>query len=292
MGKVASTWTLMGASWEILKKDKEMLLFPVLSCIACLVVMASFAYPIYLTGQWRPPAVNPPSADQFSFYLTLFLFYFCNYFVIVFFNAGIAACATIRIGGGDPTVLDGLKAATNQVAPIVGWALLLSTVGLILRLIGRKSSAGGRVAAGLMGVSWSIASFLVVPILVVEGKGPFAALSESISLLRKSWGEQLIGNFSFGLVFFLMSLPAFLVFGLAAYAGFGYLMIFFTILAAEYLMALSVIQSTLHSIFQAAVYSHVRSGTDPGRAQLDHISDAIRLYPVRNDAKAGAEKLG
>ena len=292
MGKVTNTWTLMGASWEILKKDKEMIIFPVFSCIACLIVMASFAYPIYLTGQWRPPAVNTPSADEFSFYLALFLFYFCNYFVIVFFNAGIVACATIRIGGGDPTVLDGLKAATNRGAQIVGWALLLSTVGFILRLIGRKSLRGGRIAAGLLGVSWSIASFLVVPILVVEGKGPFAALSESISLLKKSWGEQLLGNFSFGLVFFLLSLPAFLVIGLAVYAGVSYLTIFFAILAAEYLVALSIVQSTLHSIFQATVYSHVRSAAESGRPKLDDISDALRLYAIRNDVKTGVEKLG
>ena len=292
MGKVTNTWSLMGASWEILKKDKEMIIFPVLSSIACLIVMASFAYPIYMTGQWRVLAANAPSADEFSFYLALFLSYFCNYFVIVFFNAGIVACATIRIGGGDPTVLDGLKAATNRVAPIVGWALLLTTVGLILRLIGRRASRGGRIAAGLLGVSWSIASFLVVPILVVEGKGPFAALSESVSLLKKSWGEQLIGNFSFGLVFFLLSLPAFLVIGLAVYAGVGYLTIFFTILAAEYLVALSVVQSTLYSIFQAAVYSHVRSGAESGRPQLDDISDALRLYAISNDAKTGVDKLG
>jgi len=291
MGKVTNTWSLMGASWEILKKDKEMIIFPVLSSIACLIVMASFAYPIYMTGQWRVLAANAPSADEFSFYLALFLFYFCNYFVIVFFNAGIVACATIRIGGGDPTVLDGLKAASNRVAPIVGWALLLSTVGLFLRLIGSRSLRGGRIVAGLLGVSWSIASFLVVPILVVEGKGPFAALSESVSLLKKSWGEQLIGNFSFGLVFFLLSLPAFLVIGLAVYAGVGYLTIFFAILAGEYLVALSVVQSTLHSIFQAAVYSHVHSGTESGRSQLDDIRDALQLYAIKNDAKTGVEKL-
>jgi hypothetical protein len=291
MGKVVSTWTLMRASWGVLKKDKEMIIFPIISCIACLIVMASFAYPIYLTGQWRPPAANAPSTYQFSFYLTLFLLYFCNYFVIVFFNAGIVACATIRIGGGDPTVLDGMRAVTKRFVPIVGWALLLSTVGLILRFIGRRSSTGGRIAAGLLGVSWSMASFLVVPILVVEGKGPFAALSKSISLLRRSWGKQLIGNFSFGLVIFLFSLPAFLVIGLVAYIGFGYLTIFFAILAVEYLLVLSVIQSTLYSIFQAAFYSHVRSGTESLTSQLDDLSHALRLYDIRNDIKTGAGEL-
>ena len=33
----------------------------------------------------------------------LFAFYFCNYFVIVFFNAALVSCALIRFNGGEPT---------------------------------------------------------------------------------------------------------------------------------------------------------------------------------------------
>ena len=37
-------------------------------------------------------------------------------------------------------------------------------------------------------------------VLVVEGVGPVEAIKRSASLLRKTWGEQIVGNFSIGLV--------------------------------------------------------------------------------------------
>ena len=43
MGKIGYTFAMMRASWEVLKKDKELLLFPLLSGFCCLLVMLSFA---------------------------------------------------------------------------------------------------------------------------------------------------------------------------------------------------------------------------------------------------------
>jgi len=277
MTKLHRTWSMMGSSWEILKKDKEMIVFPIFSGIACLMVMASFAYPVYLSGLWRVAATDSPASDQhIVFYGILFLFYFCNYFVMVFFNSGIVACATIRMQGGDPTVSDGLKTASSRIGLIAGWALVLATVGFLLRLVEQRSRKIGQIVASILGLSWSVASFLVVPILVTEGIGPIAALKESASLLKSSWGEQLIGNFSFGLVFFLLSLPAFLVIGLSVHAGFSFWMLVFILLAVEYLILLALIQSTLQAIFQAAVYAYARSGRLPDGFQHDEINDVLR----------------
>ena len=129
------------------------------------------------------------------------------------------ACAVIRMEGGDPTVSDGLRAAGARLSLIAGWALIQATVGLVLRVIEDRSERLGQIIASLLGMAWTVTSFLVIPILVIEDKGPFAALEESAALLKKTWGEQLIGNFSFGLVFFLLSVPAFIVIALGFASG-------------------------------------------------------------------------
>jgi hypothetical protein len=260
MGKFSSTWSLMGASWQVLKKDKEILVFPFISGICCLVVLASFAIPIIAGGAWRHPGGNSSTNTHVVYYAVLFLFYFCNYLVIVFFNAAIVACATMRMEGGDPTVSYGLQAAVARLPLIAGWALVSATVGLILRVIEDRSEKLGQFVAGLLGIAWTVASFLVVPILVVEKKEPLTALKESTALLKKTWGEQLIGNFSFGFVFFLLAVPAFIfiVMGLATGRGVGIIAgIFF---AAVYLTGLALIQSALQAIFQAALYLYARDG--------------------------------
>src|SRR5439155_18890029 len=111
MIKIRRTWSLMSACWLILKKDKEMLVFPLISGACCLLLLASFAIPFYLTGSWQPPKAGAETMRQVGYYGTLFLFYVCNYFVVIFFNCAIVACAAIRMGGGDPTVGDGVRAA-------------------------------------------------------------------------------------------------------------------------------------------------------------------------------------
>src|SRR6266581_3172015 len=208
MNKIYRTWSLMGACWQLLSKDKGLLLFPLISGICCMLLLASFAVPLYFTNHWQPPAGGAAATQQMAYYGTLFLFYVCNYFVVVFFNAGIVACATIRMKGGNPTVGDGFRAAAARLPAIAGWAILSATVGLILRVIEDRSEKVGRFVAGLLGAAWTLVSFLVIPILVVENKNPFAALKESTALLKKTWGEQLASSFGFGLVSFLLAIPA------------------------------------------------------------------------------------
>src|SRR5688572_19895990 len=104
--KISYTWELMGASWNILKKDKELIFFPMLSGICCLILIASFIIPIAMTDSWEPPQKGDATTGQYiTYYGTMFLFYFINYFIITFFNTGIVACAVSRMAGGDPTFM-------------------------------------------------------------------------------------------------------------------------------------------------------------------------------------------
>jgi hypothetical protein len=265
----------MSSCWEVLKQDKGLLVFPLISGICCLLVVASFAVPLYLTGRWEPPAQGAPPAQQVAYYGTLFLFYLCNYFVVIFFNAGIIACATIRMTGGNPTIGDGFRAAFARLPVIAGWAVVSATVGLILRIIEDRSEKVGRFVAGLLGAAWTVVSFLVVPILVVENKNPVAALKDSTHLLKATWGEQLVGNFSFGLIFFLLSIPAFLVIVLGVVSGSVAAMVACIGLAVVYLLALALVQSALQSIFQAAVFLYARNGEVPQGFEAGLLSSAM-----------------
>lgn len=275
MNKIQRTWSLMSACWQILKKDKEMLVFPLISGLCCLLLLASFAVPIYLTGAWEPPKSSADASRQVLYYGTLLLFYVCNYFVVVFFNCAIVACATIRMGGGDPTVSDGFRAAVSRLPVIAGWALISATVGLVLRIVEERSEKVGRFVAGLLGMAWTLVSFLVIPILVVENKGPVTALKESTQLLKKTWGEQLAGNFSFGLLFFVLGVPAYALVVLGIISGNGVTAAFCIGLAVIYLILLALVQSALQSIFQAAVYLYARQGQVPEGFQEEFLSGAM-----------------
>src|SRR5690348_9496059 len=177
--RISCTWDLMKASWDVLRQDKSLLLFPLLSGLSCLVILASFAVPIWFTGFWRPPGKGSEAIHQILYYGTLFLFYFCNYFVITFFNTAVIACAIERMQGGQASVGFGFNAAAQRLPLILGWAALSATVGVILRAIEERSSWVGRIVVGLLGMAWTIVSYLAVPVMVVERAGPITSLKES-----------------------------------------------------------------------------------------------------------------
>jgi hypothetical protein len=266
----------MAACWQVLKKDKGLLIFPFISGLCCLLLLASFAVPLYLTNHWRPPGHDAGSPQQAAYYGVLFLFYVCNYFIVIFFNSAIVACATLRMRGGEPTVADGFRAAAARLPVIAGWAILSATIGLVFRLIEERSEKVGRFVAGLVGAAWTVVSFLVIPILVVENKNPFTALKESTLLLKKTWGEQIVGNFSFGLVFFALAIPAIVLIFLGIFSGSVAAAALCIALGVIYFIVLALVQSALQSIFQAALYLYARNGQVPDGFEADLLGDAMR----------------
>jgi len=274
--KIAYTWEVMGSSWRVLKQDRELLLFAVLSMLACLIVMASFAVPMYRTENWQPPGEGASTEQQVMYYATLFLFYFCNYFVITFFNCAIVACAVTRLSGGDPTFGEGMRAAVARLPQIVGWALISATVGLMLRIIEDRSEKVGQFVAGLLGMAWTMVSFLVVPVLVVERKGAFESLKKSTALLKRTWGEQIVGGFSFGGIGFLLCLPAGLLIVLGVLSGSIAVTVVCVGVGVFYLICVSLIMSTLRTIFQAAVYFYAEHGDAPAEFDAGLLAGAMQ----------------
>ncbi|MDG2383261.1 MAG: DUF6159 family protein [Pirellulaceae bacterium] len=179
-------WALAMESWRVLKQDKELVLFPVLSGIACLCVMGSFAVPLWATGILGELKADDPNkmstAQQMLGGIVLFAYYFINYFVIIFFNTALISSAITRFRGGDPTIRQGISAAVARLPQIVGWALVSATVGLILKVIESQSERLGTIIASLVGMAWSAMTYFVVPIIVVERAGPIAAAQRSLRL--------------------------------------------------------------------------------------------------------------
>ncbi len=273
MWRIVHTWSLMRSSWDVLRRDKELLVFPLLSGGACLAVVAMFMFPLSraFSGTAGP--------EQFGLeeLAALFLFSFCTYFVMAFFNAAIVSAALIRIRGGDPTVADGFRASWAKVVLIAEWALVSAVVGTIIRVIEGRSRRLGRAVTGLLGTAWSVGTFLVVPILVEEGMDPIGAIKESVRLLKKTWGQQVVGSFCFGLVGFLLSLPALALFAAALLAISFKADLTLPLLgcALLYLVGLALVMSALQSVFKAAVYAYAREGVIPRGFGRDLIEESF-----------------
>lgn len=258
--RFSRSWELVKASASVLRSDKELLVFPVLSGIAAMIVAATFLVPAFAMKLFDGQAGIGTA-------LVGFLFYLCQYFVIFFFNSALVAAAMIRLQGGDPTVGDGLRAARERIVPILGYAAIAATVGMLLQAMrNRDNNFLVRMAGSALGVAWTMASFLVVPVLVQQDVGPIDAIKRSVELLKRTWGENAIGNVGIGLAFGLLMFGVIAVgvvlVVLAANVSVALAITLgvFVVLAA---LMLGIVQSALSGIYSAALYRYATTGEAP-----------------------------
>jgi hypothetical protein len=278
MQRLSNSWSLVKASWAVLRADKELIVFPIIAFIGSIIVTITFIVPMALTRMFD--GLSDGRGSQVGLYLFSFLFYLVQYTVVIFSNSALVGAATIRLKGGDPTVSDGLRIASQHFGTIVGYALISATVGMILRAIAERGIVG-RIVSSLFGMAWNIITYLAVPVLVLENVGPIEAVKRSGALLKKTWGEQIAGNFGMGAVFgliflvlILLFVPTIVVVASANSAG----LVIATIVGFVLLMiGLGLFSSTLGGIYTAAVYQYATTGEAGEFFDANLVQNAFRV---------------
>jgi ACR3 family arsenite efflux pump ArsB len=203
-----------------------------------------------------------------------------QYFVIIFANSALVGAAMIRLRGGDPTVGDGFRIAMAHLGKILGYALVSATVGMILRWLSERGKTLGRIASSIGGLAWNLATYLVVPVLVIEDVGPLEAIRRSANLLKKTWGEQIVGNFSIGLIFGLLTVLVILLgiptFVFVASTNSVAIIALTALLFVLILVFLGLVSSTLNGIYVAAVYRYAAEGEASGFFSEEMVRGAFR----------------
>ena len=285
MGKIRRSWELVKASWTVLKTDKELALFPIVSAMFVAIAIAIIAGGFMLvTGDGAREIADrfDESSNQswtIGDIVTLFLIYFVTVLIATFFNAALIGATLKRLRGEDPTFRDGLRLAMGRIGSILGYSAIAATVGVIVQVIRSKSNTAGDIGAGLLGAAWGVATFLVVPVLVAEDVGPADAIRRSGSLLKKTWGEQIGGNVSLGLISFLavlaVGLVGALLIGLAAALDSTVAIGGAITLLVIAIAIVAVIFSALNAIYKAAVYEYAADGLTAGAFGQDALSHAF-----------------
>jgi hypothetical protein len=264
--RIKRSFDLVRASIRVLRQDSRLMLFPVISGVALLLVLAAFALPLFglasIDGMGRGGA-----------YSAAFLFYVIQYFVIIYFNVALVGAVMIRLDGGSPTLGDGLRIANSRIGAILGYAVISATVGVILRAIQERVGFIGRLIVGLIGAGWALATFLVVPVIVASERGAIGSISDSTALLKRTWGENVAGQVglsaAFALLYFAIVAGAVPLVLLVAWAGAGpALIVLFVAIIMLAFLGCMLMHATLTGIYSAVLYRYAAGGNDaPG---FDH----------------------
>ncbi len=272
---MSRSWEFAKLSYSTLFEHKHLMVFPLISTIALVLVIASFLVPLGLSGQlqtWVDSAEAQGSTHEDPMmYVTSFLFYFCNYFVIVFFNTALVASVMDTFEGGPGKLSFGLKFAARRIHAIFGWALISACVGMILNALERNDKIGS-IVASLLGSAWSALTYFVIPVIVTDGLGPIAAVKHSMRTLKDTWGTALMGNFSMGGIAFLMMLPIIAI-GILLGMSVG---VKVAIAVCVPLVIIAVLaSSTADAIFKAYLFSYATGKALPANVDTSSMRDAF-----------------
>jgi len=191
----------------------------------------------------------------------MFIATFCN---VAFYHEILAA-----LGGQEVSLGRGFKFAVSRLASILMWTLFAGLIGLLIKQIEERFALVGRIVARLIGIAWSIAAVFAIPVLVREEKNanPFAVLRTSAGLLKRTWGEALIGyaglSFANGLIF-LASLV--LLAGAVGVSIALHNFWFIAVVGAGWLLSLfawGYLTGVASQVYRGALYLYAAEGTIP-----------------------------
>ena len=259
------TWNLVSRSFRLLGNDKKLLLFPILSAIGAAALALPFLLALF--------GIRPAGGLHWgpNTWLFVFLWYCGASFITVFFNCALAACVQLRFAGQDATLGDGLRRAASRVHTILLWSIVSATVGLIARWVESRVGWVGRLIAGVLGLGWSMATYLIVPVLVMEEAGVIDSIKRSGALLRQSWGEQLISGLAFGWLGLLFTVPG-IVLGVLGANGYP----IFIVPAIAWFATMMAVFTAAREIFTVALYRYATTGEAPSGYDAATLGGALR----------------
>jgi Family of unknown function (DUF6159) len=276
MKRIKRGWELTKKSWGLLRENPALMRFPLYGAFATIPLAIVFFGPsVYLLDK------NATAAGIALLVIGVYVLAVVGFY----FSVGLAAAADMIFRGERATVSDGLAVARMRFSQICGWAAVSTAISVLMGALENQGGIAGEIAARLVGMAWSLVTFLAVPVIAIEGTGAFPTLKRSASIFRERWGQQITGNVAIGGgVALLIALPAGLMIGIgivawpsAAFAG-----ALLIIVGALLMAAAALVSQALSGIFGVALYRYATEGQAVGGFTPADLESAIR-------AKKGAK---
>ena len=275
MSTIRRSYFIFRQSLSILSRDKELLLFPILSGIFTILAFGTTVFAGMTTGLFQHLSSGDRSLqNNILGYAVLFVWYFISWFIVIFFNVAVIHCAKMRLDGGDPTVADGFRAATQHLPRIAMWALISASVGVILRVIAERGKIVGKIVSGLLGAGWAIATYFIVPVMIFEKRSLKDSVKQSTSLIAKTWGESLVAAGGIGAFSMLLAVAGLALPIIGMFISVSAALVMLGVMVA-YWIALAVISSALSSIFRTGLYLYAAEGRTPAGFDADYVQHAF-----------------
>jgi len=270
MTRIKRGWALTKKSWALLNGHRELIRFPLYGAVATtLLAIVTLGPGLYLFEEDSLAGAIP----------LIVLGVYVLSAVGFYFSVGLAACADMIFRGQEATVSDGLAVSRERFNQILGWAAISAAISLVMGLLENQGGVFGEIAARLVGMAWTLVTFIAVPVIAIEGTGPFETLKRSAAMFRERWGQQITGNIAIGGILFLAGLlPAAILIGggILLWSSASFLGALLVVIGALVLAIAMLISRALSGIFGVALYRYALEGEAVGGFTKEELESAVK----------------
>jgi hypothetical protein len=280
------SWEIAKRSWAVLRSDRSLAWFPVLSSLASLLILGVLAGVIAAIGG------DNRNGDGFQLgavgYVLIAVAYVAVVFAGTYFLAALVAGADQRLRGEHATVESSLRMANARLHRLLPWALVSGTVSIVLRALEQRGIVG-RLVGSLLGMAWSLLTFLTVPVLVLENVGVGDALRRSKELFTRTWGENVVGQAGVGLVGMFAVIPGVALVAIGAATGSIVGVVALGGIGVGWILVTMIVLAALSGIYRTALYHYAATGTIPAAFEGTDLTGA---FVERRDGTGRGPGLG
>ncbi len=203
MGSFFRVFGFMGQVLAMVQKNPSMAMPLVLNLVIAVPVNVVFGILCMLIDN---------QALYYAFFgLGIFSLYFIDYF-----SNGLAASMIFdQVTTGQATIGNALKRTFKSIIGIFIFAAVTALFELAEHIANQQRSAMRRMILGFIRMIWTTATYVVMPAMVIESLGFFAAFKRSKELAEKDPTQIGVGIVAMGLVSWLLSLVTFMASGFA-----------------------------------------------------------------------------
>lgn len=301
MTRLRTSLQIVHQSILVIGKHKKLLLFPLLHIAGGIVVVAFFLIPV-LAG--LPEFDIPTVLDRLKAYgengyptALVVAFYLATMFVMTFMNVALYSEILHAFNGRRVSLTRGIAFAASKLQAIFVWSLLSGVVGGLIRQLEESIGGVGRWILAFIGISWSVASVFAVPVIIREEKqaNPAVFLKLSGSLVKKTWGESVLGIVGIGALSILAIVGTFLIGTvLTIFSGinffeeyFGPYMVMGFTTTALLCFVIAYLSALLNDVYVCGLYIYAAEGVVPEEFDEDLLA---RAWNVKTEGRARSAK--
>jgi len=216
---VSRAFTFIGASMRMVFRDKDLILPSLLSILANGAFLGLVVLILWSTGSLEA-ALSDDESGGVAEAIVGAVVIFGSYLITYFFMAMTVHLVHVHLKGEDAQVGRAFADALKNAHAILALALVSTLVAIVTNAMrGRRGERGiGDLVAGIIERLWTVATFLLLPIIILEDRGLRRALGRARDIHRRGLIGIAVGEIGVGLVAGVLGFVGFLI---ALFVGFG-----------------------------------------------------------------------